>query len=339
MAKSCKYYKQQRQVSYDNGVTWIPLDEYQKGALIEVNSSDCTSPSPKIYRWAQTEDTICIFEGKFSARCSDGTTRTIDCNEDSTLTQAETKPSYTAGTCMKSAVIGKCVTTIDDNAFAETSISSVTIGNNVKTIGGGAFWYTSISSITIPNSVEYIGAQAFLGCCLTSVTIPNSVTYLGADAFMNCYYLKDATIGNGVTAINSQAFASCSGLTSVVIGSSVSSIGNNAFYECTSLTSINIPDSVSTIGSSAFYICTGLTSVAIGNGITLIDEEAFKFCTNLQSITINTTTPPTLNNVNTFGNTPIAFGTGYIYVPSASVDVYKSASIWNNFADRIQAIS
>ena len=50
MAKTCKYYKQQRQVSYDGGQTWTPLDEYQRGAFIEAESQDCgvVPPTPPV---------------------------------------------------------------------------------------------------------------------------------------------------------------------------------------------------------------------------------------------------------------------------------------------------
>lgn len=46
----CKYYKQVRQVSYDNGVTWISLDEYQKGDLYENDSPDCGGGITQ-YKW------------------------------------------------------------------------------------------------------------------------------------------------------------------------------------------------------------------------------------------------------------------------------------------------
>lgn len=38
-----KYYKQKKQVSYDEGVTWsdVTPPEYQKGALYEEDSPDC----------------------------------------------------------------------------------------------------------------------------------------------------------------------------------------------------------------------------------------------------------------------------------------------------------
>ena len=43
MANTCKYYKQKKQVSYDNGVTWQDVTpyEYQEGDLYERNSTDC----------------------------------------------------------------------------------------------------------------------------------------------------------------------------------------------------------------------------------------------------------------------------------------------------------
>lgn len=49
MANYCKYYKYQKYASYDNGQTWNPMSEYQKGGLYEICSEDCGyAPS---YRW------------------------------------------------------------------------------------------------------------------------------------------------------------------------------------------------------------------------------------------------------------------------------------------------
>ena len=39
-----------------------------------------------------------------------------------------------------------------------------------------------------------------------------------------------------------------------------------------------------------------------------------------------------------FNGTPIASGTGYIYVPAALVDKYKAATNWSVYADQIRAI-
>lgn len=50
MDKTCKYYKYQKYVSYDSGQTWSPLQEFQRGELMEFNSPDCGAGSI-MYKW------------------------------------------------------------------------------------------------------------------------------------------------------------------------------------------------------------------------------------------------------------------------------------------------
>ena len=47
MAQNCKYYREKKQVSYDNGVTYVDVSpaEYRKGDLIQSGSSDCGGSS------------------------------------------------------------------------------------------------------------------------------------------------------------------------------------------------------------------------------------------------------------------------------------------------------
>ena len=45
-----------------------------------------------------------------------------------------------------------------------------------------------------------------------------------------------------------------------------------------------------------------------------------------------------LEKTSAFKDTPIESGTGYVYVPSALVDSYKSATNWSTYADQIRAI-
>lgn len=136
------------------------------------------------------------------------------------------------------------------------------------------------------------------------------------------------------TSIGFKSFQNCYGLTSIDIPNSVTSIGENAFQSCSGLTSCAIGDSVTSIGGGAFGNCSGLTSVTIGNGVTSIGNYAFFYCSGLTSVIVNTTTPPTLGN-NAFNNN--ASGRK-IYVPSESVETYKSASGWSNYASDIEPI-
>ena len=122
-------------------------------------------------------------------------------------------------------------------------------------------------------------------------------------------------------------------ITSVNFPSGITSLGNYAFYYCSSLTSITIPSTVTSIGNYAFQQCTGLTSIVIPDSVTSISTRAFSGCSHLTSFTCEATTPPTLgsNALNSTNNCPI-------YVPAESVETYKSASVWSDYASRIQAI-
>lgn len=131
-------------------------------------------------------------------------------------------------------------------------------------------------------------------------------------------------------------------IASVRINDNVTELGGSAFYKNTYLTSVNIPDSVTSIGQYAFEDCTALATVTIGTGIQSIADEAFggyEYNTsNLTSVTVKATTPPTLGSFvfNYSMSGEIINPNLVIYVPSASVDAYKSA--WSEYADRIQAI-
>lgn len=146
--------------------------------------------------------------------------------------------------------------------------------------------------------------------------------------------IVSAEIGDCVTKIDYNAFA-FSTLSSVTIPNSVTSIGTSAFGVCSGLTSVVIPNSIKTIGQSAFIQCESLTSVIIGSDIIYIYADAFRNCTSLTSVTINADTPPRLMGAYVFFNT----NNCPIYVPSESVEAYKTANYWNSYADRIQPIS
>lgn len=197
---------------------------------------------------------------------------------------------------------------------------------------------TDIVSVVFGDCVTSIGYSAFSGCSsITSITISDNITDIGNYAFRNCSGMTSVTIGSGVTSIGSNAFGFCSGMTNIIIGNSVTSINNAAFQYCNGLSNITIPSAVTRIGDMAFQYCSGLTSVTIGSGITSIGRITFRYCSGLTSVTVNADNPPSLGS-SALDNTPIASGTGYIYVPSSSVNSYKTASGWSNYANQILAI-
>jgi len=330
-------------MSYD-GVTWIPLDEYRKGDLVPGTSSDCSSPTPTIYRWVQTDDTICVsmFDGKFKAIYLGGSEYELPCDGNTTLTTGDTKPTGYTYSAMTSAEIG-CVTSIGYGTFSYcTSLTSVTISNSVTSIGDSAFRMCSgLTSVTIPNSVTSIEDTAFSDCTsLTSITIPNSVTSIGYSAFDNCTGLTSCTIGNSVTSIGQWAFAntpwyrSYSADTSHQYGNIIY-INDVAYQNISStIASCAFKESTVSISEWALSFCTNLTSVTIPSGVTSIGQYAFYYCTSLTSIVCNATEPPTIGG-NVFSNT----NNCPIYVPQSSLSAYLSADGWSQYSSRIQAIS
>ena len=139
-------------------------------------------------------------------------------------------------------------------------------------------------------------------------------------------------IPDGVTEIGNYAFSNCKSLTSITIPDSVTSIGYNAFSFCASLTSVTIGNGVTEIGDSAFYGCTSLTSVTIPDSVTKIRGVAFFDCTSLTEVYCKPTTPPSVVGWDVFyGN---ASGRK-IYVPAASVEAYKAAYGWSDYASSL----
>lgn len=136
------------------------------------------------------------------------------------------------------------------------------------------------------------------------------------------------------TALSNNMFNNCSNLISVILPNTLSQINSYAFYNCTGLTKVYIPNGVTTIGYVPFCKCTALTNVIIPSTVTYINEEAFNYCTALSSVTVLATTPPTIE-VRVFDQN--ASGRK-IYVPAASVNTYKAATRWSNYASDIEAI-
>ena len=156
---------------------------------------------------------------------------------------------------------------------------------------------------------------------------------LGSVVLSNQYYDKGIikTLGP-VTQIGEYAFGDKTSLVSITLPRQVAVIYDSAFYGCTSLSQIDLKN-ITSIGSYAFEKCTSLTSVTIPDSVTLIGYGAFYNCSSLTSVYCYATTPPTLNGTDVFDNNA---ANRKIYVPAGSVEAYKSATYWSEYADAIE---
>ena len=236
----------------------------------------------------------------------------------------------------KNTIIPESVTGIRHYAFEGCSdLKSIFIPEGVTFIEKGAFLgCTSLKTMTIPNKVTKIDQSTFYGCTnMTTVEIPNSVAFIEYAAFRDCSGLTDIILPDSLTSIGQNAFQDCYGLQSITIPSSVSDFGSGAFRGCYGITKVTILDGVTSLGSSAFSGCYGIESVTLPESISLIGDGAFNSCSGLSSISVLASTPPSIGT-NSFRNT----NNCPIYVPAESVEAYKSAEYWSDYASRIQAI-
>lgn len=227
------------------------------------------------------------------------------------------------------------VTKVQSNAFqdcaalaeAELPIATYMAGQVFKNC-------PALAHVNAPK-VTQIGLEAFYGCVsLESIELP-ALTIANNYIFSGCTGLKQASFA-ALTDVSESMFLNCSGLVDINLPAATSFSGN-AFRGCTGLTKIVLPAAQSIL-NSAFYEATNLALVDIGAAVTL-NYYAFGYCTSLETVILrNTESLSTLADKYAFYNTPIADGTGYIYVPAALVDSYKAASNWSNYADQIRAI-
>ena len=282
---------------------------------------------------------------------------------------------YLDGNLVTELIIPDSVTSIGSYTFYGcTGLTSVVIGDRVKDIGYEAFCgCTSLESIVIPDSVTSIGEEAFYGCeSLTSIVIPDSVTSIGNWAFLRCTGLTSITVDEDNTSYQSIdgnlyskdgktliQYAIGKKNTSFTIPDSVTSFGtvvtrgaklekiNNKnatedgrcliidntlnSFAYANLDSYRFPDGITTIGDSAccYSVCSELTIPA---SVHTIEFGAF-VGSQTKILHCEPTTPPTLTffTLNTQGLMEA------IYVPAESVEAYKTAEYWSDFADIIMA--
>ena len=131
----------------------------------------------------------------------------------------------------------------------------------------------------------------------------------------------------GITATPSNMFTNDVQLTKVVITDAITEIGDYTFCNAVSITDIVIPDSVSIIGEGAFGHCYNLKRLTIGSGVKELKQWFLPSTTPLEVLEINAIVPPKIVSI----ASPIK----RIIVPAESLEAYKTAEGWSNYATLI----
>lgn len=193
-------------------------------------------------------------------------------------------------------------TSIGDNAFYGCSELKSVEFQNAKSIGSSAFSDTASLELTSDSfpSVENVLTGAFNASGITSIELPKAIT-IGPRSFQFCEQLESAYFPSAET-IDAFVFSNCRSLKTLDIHN-VTFIGEQTFRGCKALTKVDLHGEV-ILDSQALY----------GTGLdTLILRSNSGICV--------------LNDANAISSTPIASGTGYIYVPRAMMSEYKCPGI------------
>ena len=307
-----KYYKYYYEVSYDGGHKWqrVVPEQTKMGDLFQMASSDCGYVTPK-YRWLQAPSTdyICSGTTKYFKEYYQGTNDGITWeNVSPEKTRRGSVIEYNSTDCGYVPPKAKFVLTLNDGSTVSKACDST---GTITQYDFPAYQLTAVRA-DIKDCVMKIDKDAFFHFeNLSGVTLPNSLIEIGEEAFYACSVLYSVVIPNNVTSIGRLAFCSC-GLRDVTFGNSVTTIEANAFVRCEKLRTVTLPSSVTSLG-----------------------DGAFSHCHVLGTVTCKATIPPTMGNA-VFGDDRWLTS---IYVPAESVNAYKAADGWKDYASLIKPIN
>ena len=261
----------------------------------------------------------------------------------------EYSPFY-GKTSIKKITMSNYVSVLHDWMFAECSaLNTLILSNSLTQINQGAFLNCSnLKNVEIPNSVITIAKQAFHGCRLVNLSLGESVKSIENSAFRGSQ-ITSLRIPDSVISIGDYAFQNAP-LSQLSLGNSLQTIGEYAFALSNTfalsnpnfknrLNEIIIPNSVTTIGNRAFDNTdysedykVGIENVILGTSVASIGRGAFGVLA-LRKIISYALNPPSLGWSFSDWGREIP-----IYVPSSSVNAYKSDNKWSSYYTKILPI-
>lgn len=230
--------------------------------------------------------------------------------------------------------------TLLNNQVSKLSVAINTLKN--KASGGADTSEIEDAFITHTLSGDYVNDRVtkvkygtfYEDAGLTSVSFPN-VTSVESYAFYKCTSLATIDIPQ-IKSASQYTFAYTK--PPIINFPLLETISTYTFAYITSPCSVNLP-SLKTTSNSSFRDSKGITRVDLAI-TTKIDNLCFYYCTALETLILRKSDAIcTLQNTNAFTGTPIAKGTGYIYVPNELVEEYKVATNWSTFANQIKPLS
>ena len=215
--------------------------------------------------------------------------------------------------------------------FLNGNVGSVKLGtSNVKIYFGEKIVYPTYKvKLTLNDgSVVFIPYDENSTSSITRSEIDNAVSATSS--------ITDVEISTAVKTVDSGTFSDIKNISGLTIGSGVIYIGSGAFAG-QRVENLVVPDNVQEISSGGFADAYVMKTAVFGTGLTIVGGTLLGSSNRqvpLESITFKSTVPPTATYPDFLDHTDDC----PIYVPSGSVNDYKTAQYWDAYASRIQAI-
>ena len=269
-----------------------------------------------------------------------GSTATITCSTSGATiyyttngnTPTSSSTQYSSAITLQSACTIKAIA-IKDGVSSSVASQSYTPAQNI-TFADSTVKSICVSIFDTNNDGEVSTTEA---AAAKTITGGNGFSGTDITSFNELQYFTSIKLSTG-------AFMNCASLTSVTFPSPVKFLSSDQFSGCTNLVLTTLPNFVdNVIPARIFYNCAnGVNITEIPSRITSIGNSAFYGCRTMPKVKVLATTPPTLGNNLVFQTLTQNTGDAKfadVYVPDASVNTYKAASIWSEFADHIKPLS
>lgn len=236
---------------------------------------------------------------------------------------------------------------IDGNFGHMYALNEVSLDKNTELIISLLYSCVGLLSIIIPNNKTSIAANFCKDCNgLKQIVLSPSVTSIAGQGF-DLSYINNILVSNNsvklldlryVTTLGTFAFRGCAGAEKVYLNDNLTVLPQGIFQGLLFLESLTLPANLTQIGSNSLGDIYSIKTLSFPATFTTIDANALTSDQNgnstkdLDTIYFYSTTPPSFgtNGLGTVISKRIK-----IYVPTASLTVYKTATGWSTLANWI----
>ena len=227
------------------------------------------------------------------------------------------------------------ITEIGSWAFSRCyGIRLSALPSKLTMIEGGVFAHCpGVAPTELPANVHYFGDWAFADDVnFNPKKIPSGVKEIGRYAFQGCESLAWTSLPDGLLEIGEYAFYFCKSLKLTSLPKDIVVIRKAVFENCTGLEEISLPEHLNTIEANAFKNCR-FWEMTIPESVAFIGPEAFYCCEHLRRLTVLPETPPKMED------TYLGANANAIFVPSASIEKYKTTKYWSEWKTKYKPLT